>query len=265
MRIFISADLEGITGITSWEETTPNSYGFNWAREQMTREVAAAARGALRAGASEIFIKDAHGDGRNLILDQLPEKTRVISGWAGGPKLMMSGLDSSFDGIIFIGYHSPAGGGGNPLSHTFSYSEVDYVKINGRLASEFLFNTYIGSLYGVSPFLISGDEEICKEAKKLVPNIKVVPVKTGLGGSCTNINPQEACDLIEKKTYEALKNQTVTPAEMPSAFHMEIKYRKHEDAYKASFFPKVRGVDSHTVEILTDSFYDLLITKMFIL
>jgi hypothetical protein len=116
-KIFISADIEGTTGINVWPETEPPNDYF---RKQMTREVSAAANSAFLNGATDIVIKDAHDSARNLIPDELPRKIRLVRGWMSDPDCMMQGLDKSFDACIFTGYHSPAGNNGNPLSHTMT-------------------------------------------------------------------------------------------------------------------------------------------------
>ena len=120
-KIFISADIEGTSGIAHWNETErtmPHEYDYFAA--QMTREVAAACEGAHAAGAEEILVKDAHDSGRNLNPAKLPEYARVFRGWACHPYSMMFGLDKSFDGVIFTGYHSAAQMNCNPLSHTMN-------------------------------------------------------------------------------------------------------------------------------------------------
>ena len=120
MKIFISADIEGVNNILSWDETGIDSSEYNYFRKQMTDEVRAACLGAKQAGVTDILVKDAHDWARNLILSDLPEFVKLHRGWEGCPCSMMAGLDQSFDAVIFIGYHSPAGSDGNPLAHTMN-------------------------------------------------------------------------------------------------------------------------------------------------
>ena len=132
MKVFISADIEGVNNIATWDETDLKSGEYSYFRKQMTEEVARACMGAKAAGADTIFVKDAHDSARNLILKDLPEYVTLHRGWQGCPCSMMAGLDESFDAVIFIGYHSPASSDGNPLSHTMNLRN-QYVKINGVL------------------------------------------------------------------------------------------------------------------------------------
>ena len=108
MKIFISADIEGVNNIVSWDETDNKCAEYHYFREQMTEEVKRACIAAHNAGATEIFIKDAHDSAKNLILKDLPDYVKLHRGWQGCPCSMMASLDNTFDAVIFIGYHSPA-------------------------------------------------------------------------------------------------------------------------------------------------------------
>lgn len=145
MKIFISADIEGVATTTLWPETEKGSEDYRLHAQQMTMEVIAACEAASEAGASEIVVRDAHEDGNNLDIWKLPENVTLIRGWSGHPYSMVYGIDPSFDAAIFIGYHSAASSEGNPLSHTESLNLLS-VKLNGALASEFLLYSYAAAL-----------------------------------------------------------------------------------------------------------------------
>ena len=124
MKIFISADIEGVATTTLWPETEKGSEDYRLHAQQMTMEVIAACEAASEAGASEIVVRDAHEDGNNLDIWKLPENVTLIRGWSGHPYSMVYGIDPSFDAAIFIGYHSAASSEGNPLSHTESLNQI---------------------------------------------------------------------------------------------------------------------------------------------
>lgn len=145
MKIFISADIEGVATTTLWPETEKGSEDYRLHAQQMTMEVIAACEAASEAGASEIVVRDAHEDGNNLDIWKLPENVTLLRGWSGHPYSMVYGIDPSFDAAIFIGYHSAASSEGNPLSHTESLNPLS-VKLNGALASEFLLYSYAAAL-----------------------------------------------------------------------------------------------------------------------
>ena len=131
MKLYISADIEGVAGIASWDETDKEkSAHYPAFQKQMTAEVKAVCEEAFQAGFKEILIKDAHDTGRNPQLPDLPRGVRVIRGWAGEPLSMVQGIDTGFDAAIFVGYHSRAGAGANPLAHTMSSVRLARVNLN---------------------------------------------------------------------------------------------------------------------------------------
>ena len=106
MKIYISADMEGITGVCHWDEVDHDKPSYSYFQEQMSREVAAACEGAILAGANEIFVKDAHYSARNIIPSYLPKNVKIIRGWSGHPSSMVQELNSKFDALLMVGYHS---------------------------------------------------------------------------------------------------------------------------------------------------------------
>ena len=197
MKVFISVDIEGVTGINSWSETELGNPDHAQFKDQMTRETVAACEGAIAMGAKEIFVKDAHDSARNIDMMKLPKCVRLSRGWASNPDSMMAGLDESFDAALFVGYHSAAGYNGNPLAHTMT-TNLNYIKINGELASEYVLNSYVAAGYGVPVTFLSGDKMLCEKTKDLNPNIVTVAVKECEGGATISLNPEYACELISE-------------------------------------------------------------------
>lgn len=238
MKVFLSADIEGTCGIVCWpetERTTPMDY--TPFQKQMTREVAAACRGALSAGVEEVLVKDAHDTARNLDPTELPRGIKMNRGWSGDPLSMMSGLNQdSFGAVFFTGYHAWAGCPGNPLSHTMN-GRNNHVFLNGTLCSEFLINAYTAGYYGVPVALLTGDQALCDFAEQLIPAITTVPVNVGCGNSVTSLHPGEAVDRIEAAAKEAVQKASQCCVPMPEHFHMEIDFCKHHLAYSKSFYP----------------------------
>ena len=140
-RIFLSADIEGTCGIAHWAETELGKPDYEPFRRQMTREVAAACEGAFAAGCEDLLIKDAHDSARNLIPAELPERVSIFRGWGSDIHSMMSGIDASFSGAIFTGYHSSSNTDASPLCHTMNLDNVS-IRINGIQASELVINTF---------------------------------------------------------------------------------------------------------------------------
>ncbi len=265
MKFYISADIEGITGVTSWESTNLGNLEHAAAARQMTAETLAACRGAIEMGADEIIVKDAHDSGRNLDLTVFPKEVKIISDWYGSPESMVAGLDQTFDGVIFVGYHCAAGFCGSPLAHTMNRGN-NYVKINGEIASEFLMHAYFAESLGVPSLFVSGDQMLCEHAQKYNPNLQTVAVKKGVGNATINLSPSYSCKLIQEGVKKAIAQKDLCHLSLPSGFDVEINFKKHSRAYRASFYPGVTLLDDgYTVRYHADTIQELMTTRMFIL
>ena len=258
MKIYISADIEGVAGITNWEEARKEHAAYPEFREAMTAEVVAACEGAIAAGASEIVIKDAHGSGRNIIAARLPDCVRLIRAWSGHPLCMVQELDESFDAIMFLGYHSKAGSDGNPLAHTIT-QKVHRLAINGETASELVMHSLAAAMFKVPVAFVSGDKDICRDAIALNSNIKTVAVSEGIGPSTVSIAPRRAQALIKEGVRTAL-GRDLAPCRiaLPEALILEITYGNPVDAYGASWYPGMTKTGPQTVRFETRSYFEVL-------
>jgi D-amino peptidase len=258
MKVCISADIEGITGTTHWDEASKSKPDYREFQEQMTAEVAAACEGALRAGATEILVKDAHDSARNIIAAKLPREARLVRGWSGHPFSMVQYLDETFCALLLVGFHSSAGADTNPLAHTIS-GRIARVKINDRYASEMLLHAYAAALVNVPLVYIAGDAGICEEAASLNPQITTTAVKQGVGDSTVSIHPHLAVDKIKKGAQTALEGDVSRcQLQMPERFSVEIEYRDHAQAYRASFYPGVSQTSPHAIQFESDDYFEVL-------
>lgn len=258
MKVFISADIEGITGVTHWNETELGHAEYQAAREQMTAEVAAACQGALQAGANEIWIKDSHDTGRNLLPAKLPRQARLIRGWSGHPTMMLQELDSTFQAVLLVGYHAGAGSGSSPLEHTMSGS-VTAVTINGQNLSEFMIDQYNCAYYGVPLVFVSGDQGLCQAVKLLNPHIETVSVKEGRGDSTINLHPQVAVERIQEGAARALQSDLQQCLfALPERFSVEVTYREQAKAYQFGYFPGARQSGPRAVQFESADYFEVL-------
>jgi D-amino peptidase len=265
MKVYISADIEGITGITHWDEASKNKSDYRTFQEQMTDEVVAACEGALNAGATEIFVKDAHGTGRNIIISRLPEEAKIIRGWSGHPFNMVQELDETFYAALFIGYHSRAGSDANPLAHSLKSSSIDYININGIFASEFLLHTYAAALVDVPIVFVSGDEGLCWDVSALNERIQTLSVNSGIGNSTISIHPKLAIKKIKEGVETALRgNVVLCKISLPERFTMEIRYKSHSKAYQASYYPGATRAGSHSITFETIDYFEILRMLLFV-
>lgn len=261
MKIFISADIEGIAGITDWKEAKPGSSEYRPFQERMTAEVKAACLGALDAGAKEIWVRDAHWYARNLLHDRLPREVRLVRGWSRHPYMMVQELDGTFDAAAFVGYHSMAGSGANPLAHTLTGS-FHSVRINDRPVAEFHLYAGAAALEGVPAIFASGDERLCEEVKAFDARIETVATSYGHGKSTVSIHPELACERIREGMQRAC---SAKKAALDSLLHrpqgpftVEITYTRAASAYKNSFYPGASLKSDLVVSFSTPEFLEVL-------
>lgn len=264
MKLYISADIEGVAGITAWDEANKGGPTYLEFRELMTQEVVAACEGAMEAGATEIWIKDAHGTGRNILVSQLPECARIIRGWSGHPFSMVQEIDESFAAVAFVGFHSRAGSDANPLAHTFT-GKFARVTLNGTPASEFLFNVWAAALHRVPAVFVSGDEQLCLEAKEHVKHICTAAVTRGVGPSTISVAPVLARRRIREGVYAALRGDTARcRVTLPDRFVLEITYSTPVDAYRASWYPGMEHPSPLVVRFETEAYFEVLRALRFV-
>jgi len=264
-KLYISADIEGVAGIADWKETEIGEPQGAYFRKQMTREVKAVCEAALEAGAVDILVKDAHGSGRSIDPSALPVNVRLLRSWTRDPLVMMGGLDSSYEGVFFTGCHSAAGTNGNPLAHTMEVY-IQEIRINGRLASEFLINAYTAASMNIPVLLLTGDSALCETAKELNPNIRTVAVSEGLGNASISIHP----DLADRRIKEAVKSALAASSfdfllTLPKTFEVSVVFKEHYRAYRGSFFPGARLSAPSEVSFSSSRWEDVLTFFFFVL
>lgn len=257
-KVFLSADIEGTCGIVCWDETEYGNPRYEYFSRQMSREVAAACKGALAAGAQDILVRDAHDSARNIHPDMLPEPVRILRNWERHPYSMMSGIDETFDAVIFTGYHSAVGMPGNNLSHTMNTRNTA-VRLNGQVCSELMINCLTAASVGVPVACVTGDKGLCDWIRTVLPGVVTVPVNEGLGSACVSIHPNLAVKRIREAAETALRgdlSKNLYP--MPAHFTFELAFREHSRARGASFYPGCVQTGDCSVVYESDVWMDVL-------
>lgn len=258
MKVYISADIEGVAGISHWDEASKARAEYAEYRQMMTAEVVAACSGALEAGATEILIKDAHGSGRNIIAAELPPQARLIRGWSGSPLGMVQELDESFDALAMIGYHSKAGTESNPLAHTLTL-DVHQLTINGMLASEFLIHAYAAAMFNVPVVFVSGDRGLVDDIASINSHISAQAVSEGIGESTISITPALARRKIQNGLRDALVGDLANCiVALPDSFEVEVFYRRPTSAYRTAHYPGASRSGPRAIRFSTSDYFEVL-------
>ncbi len=258
LKVFISVDMEGISGVINWEDVSRDGKDYDLFRRFMTEETNAAIEGAIEAGATEILVRDSHGSARNILPDLLNPKAELMRDWAYSPLSMMEGIDESYDAVIFIGYHARANTPNATLDHTMSTTLYDVV-LNGKKMPEAGINAFIAGHFGVPVVLVAGDKAICEQAKELFGDVETVAVKEGIGNAARMLPPKKAQELIKKKTTEALQRvNEFKPFSLTPPYTMDVTFKDEWRAENASWIPGAKKKDSTTVTFTSNDWMEIL-------
>lgn len=258
MKVFLSVDMEGITGLVTWGQCSrPASgvYDYAFARARMTDDVNAAIRGCFAGGATEVIIKDSHNTSKNLLVDQLEPGVRLISGYGVGSAGMMTGIDRDCTAALLVGYHAMAGTKAAVMEHTLNDS-VHHLWINDRELGEIGLSMGVAGCFEVPVVMISSDEAGCLEAQRMNPKIEMAKVKSGLGRFMADcLHPDESANLIFEAArlgVERASDMDPWAPELPITARVEFKFTHEAD--QACRLAGVRRLNGYTVEIEADSF-----------
>ena len=260
MKVYISADIEGITGLVSWSQCSRpdgKSYDYQFARRMITHDVNAAIRGVREAGATEVVVKDSHGNSKNLLIEDLEPGTQLVSGHGSGTDGMMMGIDETFDAALLVGYHAMAGTQAGIMEHTIS-GGVHRMWINGVLTGEMGLSAGVAGRFGVPLVMVSSDEAGCAEASDLVPGLKTAITKYGYGRFMGRLlHPSETGPAIEYAAKEAIENLgSVKPKIYTEPTHIKIEFNRSEMADMCAKLITVSHVDAYTVEGTYSNYID---------
>ncbi|MEA2554194.1 MAG: D-amino peptidase [Fimbriimonadaceae bacterium] len=250
MRVYISTDIEGITGLVSWAQCGKPSgehYDFAFARRMYTHDVNAAIRGARSAGATEVVVKDSHHMCKNLLVDELEPGTELISGYGAGLNGMMEGIEGSFDAAMLVGYHAMAGTARGLLEHALA-GGLHRFWINGQEAGEIAASAAVAGAYGVPLVFISSDQAGCDEAKSLIASVGTYATKVGLGKVMAHLkHPTVTGPGIESAAAKAMKSPP-KPYVIDGPVTIRAEFHTTDLVDMAATLESVKRVDGYTVE-----------------
>ena len=241
MKILIASDMEGITGVTTWDQVTPGHAEYGRFRRLMTQDINAAIRGACDAGADEAIVADGHWNGSNILVEELDRRARLNTG-SPSPFSMMQGIDESVEGVLFIGYHARNGSANAILDHTWSSRTVANVWLNDLLTGEYGLNAAQAGHFGVPVIMASGDQTACRQMSDLLGEIETAVVKQASGRYAAEcLAPQVSEGLIYEAALRAV--QRLSEGDMPDPFILEtpvrvmVEFFSSDMADRASLLP----------------------------
>jgi D-amino peptidase len=248
LRVLISVDMEGVAGTVTGDQLGPTGFEYGRFRDFMTREAMAAVTAAKAAGATDIIVTDAHGNGENLLIEQFPTDVRVIRSW---PRQlgMVAGADQQVDAVMFIGYHASTNNVKGVRAHTFSSATLTRVALNGTNVTEGSWAAAIAGHFNAPVIMISGDDAAIAEVRAAVGNIEAAETKRTLGfHSAMTLTPQASYDLIAARVKAAMSRRSeFKPYKVTTPVTVDISFKNYTAAETLAFLPMFERSDAHSI------------------
>lgn len=247
MKVYISADMEGITGLVDTSQVSPIGRDYPWARKLMIAEVNTAIASTFEAGATEVVVNDSHGPQTNLQPDQLDHRAVLITG-SPKPFGMMQGIDATFAAVIFIGYHAQASTADAVHDHTYN-AQLKSVRLNGREVGEYGLNAALAGHFGVPVVFVSGDRALAEQARSFIPGVEALAVKEGIGQSAARtMHPELAREKIAAGIKGALSRRgQIQPVRLARPVTIEIELASSAQADRAMMAPEMKRISGRVV------------------
>lgn len=258
LKIYISADMEGVGGVVTGDQLGPGGFEYERFREFMTAEVLACIEAARAAGATEFLVADAHGNGQNLLIERLPEDVSVVRAWPR-PLSMMAGIDDTFDGAILLGYHASTANERGVRAHTFSSANVTGFRLNGTSMSEGGMSAAIAGHFGVPIIMVSGDHVAVAETQVIVGDVEGAVVKWAMGfHSARTLTPEAAQAAIRDRTRAAIERiDEFEPFVLETPVEMDLSLKHYRPIELLDYLPGIERTNSHTIRFTGDDILEV--------
>jgi len=252
MKLLIAVDMEGVTGVVSWDQVDSKTSEYQRFRRLMTEDVNAAVEGALEAGAGEILVTDGHANSGNLLIEELHPQARLSTG-TPSPFSMVQNAQDGIDAALFVGYHARVGTLHAILDHTWSNVRVADVWLNGRPVGETGLNAAVCGAFGAPVLMITGDQAVAAEAREWIPGIETAIVKTACGRYAAQcLTPAETRPLIRGAALNAvqrfLRGEGPAPLAVETPVTIRIQFVSSHMGDMAGLMPGALRVSGRVIE-----------------
>lgn len=257
MKLLIACDMEGITGVATWEHVDPSHAEYQRFRRLMTADVNAAIAGAFEGGADEVVVTDGHWNSTNILIEELDPRARLNTG-SPSPLSMVQGVDEGVDAAFFVGYHARAGSQSGVLDHTWSSTRVANLWINDMLVGETGLNSSVCGQFGVPVLLVTGDQTLCEEARVWLTDVATVQVKKASGRYAAEVlAPAVTGPMIQSAARAAVERFKQTglprPVEILTPVKITIEFFYSDMADRAALLPGAARLDGRRIEFTADT------------
>jgi D-amino peptidase len=256
MRVYISVDMEGIAGAVVSAQMG-GSGDYERFRKIMTGEANAAVEGALAGGAQTVMVNDSHGPMTNLLIEDIHPQAELVSG-INKPLLQLAGIDEGFDALFYVGYHQREGGGDGVMNHTILGRVVYEIRVNGDPVDEAALNAPVAGAYGVPVALVTGDDQVCADARQRFPGVVTAPIKRAIDRyAARSLSPERARDLIRLRAQEAMtavREKRLQPYTVQTPVTIEVDFKNTASAHMTAMIPGVERTGPRNIRITGDEY-----------
>ena len=258
MKVYISADMEGISGIVSSKQVISGNDDYERARKMMTKEVNTMVDAFFFRGANEVLVNDSHASMDNILIEEFDERAELICG-SPKPLSMMEGIDESFDFCVFLGYHGRAGKKAAVMDHLYSSSSVFEARINGEAVSEAGLNGRLAGYFGVPVALVTGDQNAISCSKEELNDHIGIQVKEAIGRNSAKLMPfAKVVEKIREGVEEFFnKKDELKPTIEKGKINLEIEFNKTTMAEVASLIPGTEFVNGRTLSYQSNDYLEI--------
>ena len=262
LKLFISVDMEGVVGVVTADQLGPDGFEYQRAREWMTGELLAAIEAAREEGVTEFVIADSHGNGENLLIDRLPDDVLIVRSWPR-PLGMMQGIDSTFDAVVFLGYHAGTSNPNGVRAHTFSSSRLADVRLNGQSVPEGGVNAAIAGHFGIPVIMVSGDDAAVEQIRSVLGDVEGAVVKWHYSfHSAKTMTPAASYELIGEAMKKALRRlDDFEPLVMSTPVTLDVRFKNYRPSQILAYLPIVERTDSHSIRYVGE---DMVVVSKFL-
>lgn len=264
MNVLIMADLEGISGVYTREQVLPSQSRFGEGRKYLTRDINVCAEALKAAGVDKVYVRDCHGGSYALLWDEVGEAVDlVISGAVGDERFP---LIDEIDAVILYGYHGMAGTEKALLEHTFSSISVQNYHLNGERVGEIAIDAAILGEHGKPVIMVSGDTNVCLEAKRFLPWVATAEVKRSLHCfGAALLPPHKARECVftaVKEAVESFKAGKCALYKVAAPISLRVELTERNQIPYLSQRPYMKIVDGRTFEVEAESVEQALFRVM---
>jgi D-amino peptidase len=255
LKVFISVDMEGISGIGTPKMTSGSGKDYSLGRQLTTADVNTVVDAIFEHGPTDVWVNDSHGDMQNVLHTELDDRVQYIQGHIK-PLGMVEGLDHSFDAVILLGHHARAGTENGFIAHTGSGS-VKGLWLNGVEVGEAGLNSYYAGSLGVPVILAQGDSTFAEQINNLF-EVRTVVTKYAIGSSVARlVHPEVARARLRATTLEALTDLgSAAPIAVQEPMTVRMRFASTTRADILQAIPGMRRIDGWTVEYTADMMVD---------